>query len=141
MNYYNEIKNLIEEREINKKVRELKDNREDLLARWNIGKLLVEAQGGIKRAKYGSYLIKKWGEKFKNVYGSNYSDKNLRSMRQYYLCFPIWNAVPSELQRLPTGDERIADSHSKLPIGEVRPTSLNVEPALVCSKKGQFYWN
>ena len=52
MNYYNEIKNLIEEREINKKVRALKDNREDLLARWNIGKLLVEAQGGIKRAKY-----------------------------------------------------------------------------------------
>ena len=97
MNYYNEIKNLIEEREINKKVRELKDNREDLLARWNIGKLLVEAQGGIKRAKYGSYLIKKWGEKFKNVYGSNYSDKNLRSMRQYYLCFPIWNAVSSKL--------------------------------------------
>lgn len=40
--------------------------------------------------------------------------------------------MPSELQRLPTGDERIADSHSKLPIGEVRPTSLNVEPTVAC---------
>jgi len=53
-------------------------------------------------------------------------------MRKFCTAFPIWNAVPSELQRLPIGDERIADSHSKLPIGEVRPTSLNVEPTVAC---------
>ena len=89
MNYYNEIKTIIEEREINKKVRELKDNREDLLTRWNIGKLLVDAQGGEKRAKYGSSLIKEWGKKFKEEYGSEYSRTNLMYMRQFYLTFKI----------------------------------------------------
>ena len=58
MNYYEEIKNIIEEREANKIVREIKDNREDLLSRWNIGKLLVDAQGGTFRAKYGTSIIK-----------------------------------------------------------------------------------
>ena len=87
MNYYNEIKTIIEEREINKKVRELKDNREDLLTRWNIGKLLVDAQGGEKRAKYGSSLIKEWGRKFKEGYGSSYSAPELRKMRHFYVIF------------------------------------------------------
>ena len=57
--YFNEIKSIIENTEVNKKVREYKNNYEDLTAKWNIGKLLVEAQGGEKRAKYGDYLIKK----------------------------------------------------------------------------------
>ncbi len=42
-------------------VRNFKNNYEDLLTKWNIGKILVKAQGGEKRAKYGSELIKKWG--------------------------------------------------------------------------------
>ena len=97
MNYFNEIKNIIEERESTKRAREIKDNREDLLTRWNIGKLLVEAQGGSKRAKYGTNLIKEWGNIFEKEYGSNYSSKNLRYMRQFYSLFPIWNAVRSKL--------------------------------------------
>ena len=97
MNYYNEIKNLIEEREINKKVRALKDNREDLLARWNIGKLLVEAQGGIKRAKYGTSLIKKWGQDFESKYGYQYGRTNLMYMRQLYLFFQNAHSLRGQL--------------------------------------------
>ena len=97
MNYYNEIKNIIEERETNKRVRELKDNREDLLSRWNIGKLLVDAQGGEERAKYGSSLIKEWGKKFSKEYGNNYSERNLELFRKFYNCFPISNALRSKL--------------------------------------------
>ncbi len=41
--YLQEIKSLIENNEANKIVREIKNNYEDLLTKWNIGKLLVEA--------------------------------------------------------------------------------------------------
>ena len=58
--YYSQIKNLIENYEVNRKVRYMQDNHERLLMNWNIGKLLVEAQGGSTRAKYGDGLIKKW---------------------------------------------------------------------------------
>ena len=44
--YYHEIKNLIENYEINHRVRTLQDNSERLQMNWNIGRLLVEAQGG-----------------------------------------------------------------------------------------------
>ena len=58
--YYSQIKNLIEDYEVNRKVRYMQDNHERLLMNWNIGKLLVEAQSGMSRAKYGDGLIKKW---------------------------------------------------------------------------------
>ena len=58
--YYNQIKELIETYEVNSKVRYIEDNHEKLLTNWTIGKLLVEAQGGLNRAKYGDGLIKKW---------------------------------------------------------------------------------
>ena len=56
--YYNQIKELIENYEVNSKVRYIQDNHEKLLTNWKIGKLLVEAQGGLNRAKYGDNLIK-----------------------------------------------------------------------------------
>lgn len=34
---------------------------------WNVGKLIVEAQGGKKKAKYVNELLKIWGET--NEYG------------------------------------------------------------------------
>lgn len=84
MNYYEKIKNIIEEREANRIVREIKDNRDDLLSRWNIGKLLVDAQGGASRAKYGSSLIKEWGKEFESQYGKKYSYAELRKMIQFF---------------------------------------------------------
>ena len=58
--YYKQIKELIETYEVNSKVRYIQDNYEKLLTNWKIGKILVEAQGGLNRAKYGDGLIKKW---------------------------------------------------------------------------------
>ncbi len=63
MNYYEQVESLIKKNEINKVVRALQDNRETLYTYWHIGKLIVEAQGGEKRAKYGNGLIREWGEK------------------------------------------------------------------------------
>lgn len=45
MNYYKEIKNLIEEKEVNDKVRYLESNKETIKTYYEIGRLLIEAQG------------------------------------------------------------------------------------------------
>ncbi len=95
--YFNEIRNIIENVEVNKKVREYKNNYDDLMAKWNIGKLLVKAQGGEKRAKYGDYLIKKWSEIFSKEYGNGYSIRNMKYMRQFYTTFPIGQSLIAQL--------------------------------------------
>ena len=95
--YYNQIKELIETYEVNSKVRYIQDNHEKLLTNWTIGKLLVEAQGGLNRAKYGDGLIKKWSKEFERNYGKNYSHTNLKYMRQFYLLFPNSHAVSDQL--------------------------------------------
>ena len=87
-NYFKEIEYLIENTEVNKRVRQYKDNSETLHNYWNIGKLLIEAQGGEKRAKYGNGLIKEWSLKYVEKYGKGYDYTNLSRMRKLYLLFP-----------------------------------------------------
>lgn len=89
MNYYNEIENYIKKTEINKRTRKLEENQDIVTNYWKIGKLLVEAQGGSERAKYGDNLIKEWSTKFTEKYGSNYSYANMARFKQFYLSFPI----------------------------------------------------
>ncbi len=71
-NYYEEIEHIIIKNEINKKARILEDNSDTLNNYWNIGRLIVEAQGGELRAKYGNSLIKEWTSKFTEIYGNGY---------------------------------------------------------------------
>ena len=59
MNYYKEIKNLIEEKEVNDKVRYLESNKETIKTYYEIGRLLIKVWGGIEKTKYGDGLIKK----------------------------------------------------------------------------------
>ncbi len=87
MNYYKEIKNLIEEKEVNDKVRYLESNKETIKTYYGIGRLLTNAQGGEEKAKYGDGLIKKWSEKLTKEYGNGYSEKNLKRMRKFYIYF------------------------------------------------------
>ena len=75
--------------------RDIKDNNEKLRTYWKIGEILIAAQGGNSRAKYGNSLIKKWSKSFAERYGANYSERNLRNMRQFYVIYPKWNAVSS----------------------------------------------
>ncbi len=97
MNYYKEVESLIKQNEINKGVRALQDNNEALHTYWNIGRLIVEAQGGKKRAKYGDGLIKEWGLKLSEKYGRNYDKSNLSKMRKFYTTFPIVDALRPQL--------------------------------------------
>ena len=64
---------------------------------WNIGRLIVEAQGGKKRAKYGDGLIKEWGCKLSEKYGKNYDGPSLRRARMFYLEFPICGSLNHKL--------------------------------------------
>ena len=85
MNYYNEIKSILVDNAIGKKVREYKSNQKDLESYYNVGKLLVEAQGGEERAKYGNGLIKEYSKRLTTELGKGYSTRNLKYMRNFYL--------------------------------------------------------
>ena len=83
--YYEEIEHLIKKNEINKRVRKIEENHDLVITYWQVGKIIVEAQGGSERAKYGNELIKKWSIKLTKLYGHSYSITNLKTMRQFYI--------------------------------------------------------
>ena len=85
MNYYDEIKNILVDNDIGRKVREYKSNQKDLESYYTVGKLLVEAQGGEERAKYGDGLIKEYSKRLTSELGKGYSTRNLKYMRNFYL--------------------------------------------------------
>ena len=72
MNYYNEIKRELMNNEVYKKVKEYSTNRNELEVYYRVGKLLIDAQGGEARAKYGDGLIKEYSKRLVNEVGKRY---------------------------------------------------------------------
>ena len=66
-------------------------------AYWNVGREIVEKQGGRGRAAYGDGLIDRIAAKLTAEFGPGYTRSNLRTMRQFYLMFPICHAVSGKL--------------------------------------------
>ena len=87
MNYYEEIKNELIDNELTKKAKDYSKNKSDLTHYFNVGRLLVEAQGGEERAKYGNGLIKDYSKKLTNELGKGYTFTALTRMRKFYLLF------------------------------------------------------
>ena len=85
MDYYNEIKNELIDNEIYKRVKDYSKNKYELEKYYNVGKLLVEAQGGESRAKYGDGLIKEYSKKLTLELGKGYSTRTLKYMRKFYV--------------------------------------------------------
>ena len=85
MNYYNEIKNELINNEVYKRVKDYSKNKNELSTYYNVGKLLIEAQGGEDRAKYGDGLIKEYSKKLNDELGRKYNITTLKRMRQFYL--------------------------------------------------------
>ena len=83
--YYNEIKDILISNEVYKKVKDYSKNKHDLESYYNVGKLLIEAQGGKEKAKYGDQLIKRYSIKLTNELGKGYTTTSLKRMRQFYL--------------------------------------------------------
>ena len=94
LNFYENIKKLMNE---SKKHIVNYVNTTMLFTYWNIGKLIVEEQGGSSKAKYGNKLISELSKQMTFDFGKGFDERNLRYMRQFYLSFPKWNTVCSEL--------------------------------------------
>ena len=65
---------------------------------WEIGRHIVEfEQGGAARADYGSKLIPNLAATLTAEFGKGFDSTNLRKMRQFFMYFPIRDAVRLEL--------------------------------------------
>ena len=64
---------------------------------FEIGRLLVEAQGGEERAKYGNGLFKEWSIELTEKYGKGYNSSNLKRFRQFYMYFKKGAPVAHQL--------------------------------------------
>lgn len=65
---------------------------------WEIGKLIVEnEQEGKAKAEYGKAVLKNLAQQLTTEFGKGFDERNLNNIRAFYLAFPIWNAVRTEL--------------------------------------------
>jgi len=103
MNYYNEIKDTLIKNQyggygvLDKKAKDYSKNKSDLNSYYEVGRLLIEAQGGEERAKYGNKIIKEYSLKLTKELGKGYSTRNLKYMRQFYLLIQKGQTVSAQL--------------------------------------------
>lgn len=65
---------------------------------WEIGQLIIEdEQNGTSRAEYGKAVLKNLAYQLTIDFGKGFNERNLNNMRAFFLSFPIWNAVRTEL--------------------------------------------
>jgi len=93
-NIYKEIKSILEQ--ARNKVYKVA-NSTMVEAYWNIGRVIVEKQGGSNKAEYGTALIKNLSKKMTKEFGKGFTVANLKNMRQFYLIFQKSYALRSEL--------------------------------------------
>ena len=65
-------------------------------AYWNIGKSIIEEQGGNEKAEYGTGLLKELSKQMTQDFGKGFTVTNLKYMRQFYLTFPNSHALRDE---------------------------------------------
>jgi predicted nuclease of restriction endonuclease-like (RecB) superfamily len=87
MNYYDQIKEKLIDVEVQNRVKDYSKNKYTLEKYFEVGRLLVEAQNGEKRAKYGDELIKEYSIKLAEKFGNKYSYRTLLRIRQFYIMF------------------------------------------------------
>lgn len=85
--YYKDIKDKIIDTETTIRVKDYSKNKVILENYYEIGRLIVEAQGGEERARYGDGLIKEFSSRLVNEVGKKYSYRTLFRIRQFYILF------------------------------------------------------
>ena len=95
-NIYNEIKNELVQSVIDKKIDAYYTNKNELMHYYNVGKMIVDAQGGDARARYGDGLIKKFSKRLTNELGSGYLERSLKLMRKFFI-FQKGHALRAQL--------------------------------------------
>ena len=95
--FYDDIKKIINESR--KNVRNYV-NTTILFTYWNIGKKIVEFQGGEEKAKYGDKVISEPSKQMTHDFEKGYNISSLKRMRQFYLFFPkgatVWHLFEYE---------------------------------------------
>ena len=67
-------------------------------AYWHIGREIIEEeQKGKIKAGYGEYLLKDLSQRLTKDFGKGFDYSNVKNMRQFYLTFPIGDALRSQL--------------------------------------------
>ena len=92
--FYKDIRNVLEE--ARKRVYYNIQN-EMVLAYWQIGKMIVDKQGGESRANYGDGLLEELSIQMTKDFGKGFDITNLRNMRQFYIVFQKRDTVCHEL--------------------------------------------
>ena len=92
--FYNGIKGVLEQ--ARKRVYRNIQN-EMVRAYWEIGKMIVEKQGGETRAKFGEGLIEELAKQMTKDFGEGYTTTNLKYMRSFYLSFQKVDALRQQL--------------------------------------------
>ena len=96
-NIYKNIKDELIQSVIDKKIDTYFTTRNELTHYYNVGKMIVDAQGGDERAKYGDRLIKKFSTYLTIELGKGYDITTLKRMRKFYLIIekgaPLWHQL------------------------------------------------
>lgn len=66
-------------------------------AYWEIGEQIFLAGGENDRAEYGKNLLSYLSNELTKEFGRGFSVRNLRNMRQFYLCFPNRQTLSAKL--------------------------------------------
>jgi len=66
-------------------------------AYWNIGRIIVEAQGGVEKANYGQALMNNLSLELTQEFGKGFTVTNLSYMRQFFLVFQNHHSLRDEL--------------------------------------------
>ena len=83
-------------------------NTVSIMTYWNVGKRIVEEeQHGASRAEYGKQVLKDLAQVLVPLYGSSYSERNLYSMRQFFMYF-------KDLEILNTRVHNLSWSHYRM---------------------------
>ncbi len=98
MNYYSDIKELLINNELTKKIKDYSKNKSDLTTYYNVGKILSEAG-----KYYGEGIIKEYSKKLTSELGKKYSVRLLYKVRKFY------NFLTKE--KLPTVSAKLSWSH------------------------------
>lgn len=73
-------------------------NNEQLLAYWNIGRVIVEhEQDSKERAEYGKQTLKQLSKVLTKEFGKGFSRSNLQNMRSFYLSYPNYQTLSGKL--------------------------------------------
>ena len=91
--YKKELIKLVEKAEVNKGYHDYFKNKDLVNNYFEIGKLLIEAQGWEEHDTYGNKLIKTWSVELTEKFGKGYDASNLRRFRQFYSEFKMCGTV------------------------------------------------